>query len=453
MHRARRNHRCLLAMSLAVSAVLQGCNSEQRAKAAIAETDAWCQANPVPASLGPITARSVYADPHALTTTAAHWAVGLMLRDGVDFVESNASIAPQAPGTGQYVRFRIGKAGEATCLRYANRAPAPPGPMRNPASWIDLGLRADECLAAERVASLTSEYRVTVDPVTEGLPDLSGLPMTQHRLRIRVKNAATGEVAYELARGYGYIHDAFDIPFGCLRLDEMRRMEQGLFRGDPSKARSPGGSVAIVEPAEVPVLERDPVAESSTGIAHQPTTRAAVEERQKRSQAATVDGFDVFLDGASELDAGNQGVVHPAWKRYLEWTSEGTYVRTRMAWLEGQPYGVHERPIRLYDLGDRIGVLAVIWQYAPDVRDRALLSWAEFSRSNGHLVRRVQGSFPVESRFQVAGDSLVEAITPIDGGLRFTVAEVTSIGPKGETGGTWILRETPYRWDFQASAP
>lgn len=454
--------RRLACIALAATTLLAGCSREEDIRAAIDETEAFCAANPVPAFPSSVTASSVYVGAGALTRSWHHWIPARLLQHGFAQVESAASIAPYIGGRGQYLRFRIADADDPGCA--GQRALAA---QLGPAEWqdmqrrlVDQGLRPDQCLAIERTPRRTSPYWIEAWDAAASLSDRhEGLPLERKRIRFVLTEARGRRVLHEHYAEYGIVNASFAVPFGCMRRQEWDRFSDELVLGSGVRgadravaADDVAGAVAtgptlIEQPPAVEVETGTLEAESSRDLGGEKIDGLELSQRRERARRTRVDGFEI-LEGEGR-DRGDDNVTHPGWPRYLQLIVDGQYRRIRLAWLEGEPHGMHDRPVRMYDLGDRIGVFAVTRRMSPETRGALDLSWAEMARGTGLPLRRVDAVMPIDPDSDVVFNSLIENVEANDDGLRFTLTEVGVRPQAGEGSGWVLLREHTYRWRFE----
>lgn len=434
--------------ALGTALLLAGCADEEDFRAVIDETEAFCAAHPVPAFPASVTASSVYVGAGALTRSWSYWIPERLLQKGFAEVESAASIAPYIAGSGEYLRFRIAEASDAGCAgqRALAAALAPQDWERTHRHMVELGLRADQCLAIERTAQRRSPYWLEAWDVSASLSDLhAGLPIERKRVRFVLTQARDRRVLHEHFAEYGFVNVSMSVPFGCRRHPEWNRFSDGIVLGaGGATVAAAAGPEMIEQPPAYPVGKTEPQVESSRDLGGVPIDGMELSQRRARSRASHVEGFEI-LEGEST----DPHETNPGWPRYLQMTLGGTYRRVRLAWLEGDPHGLHDRPVRLFDLGDRIGLLAVTRRISPATRGAFDLSWAELARDTGLPLRRVEGVVPVDADAEVAFQSLIEAVQPSGDGLRFTLTEVGVQRDRGLDSHFVLLRETRYRWNFE----
>jgi hypothetical protein len=445
--RTQRHHRHPLLQGLFVAAamagvvaLLTGCSNETAIRAVVAETEAFCAAHPVPPLPPQVTARSVYVGAGALTQSWHYWIPQRLLQKGFSEVESAASIAPYVQGSGDYLRFRIADADDPGCAGQRALASALPREewQAMQRRMADQGLRPDQCLAIERSPRRNSPYWLDVWDASAELSQVRlGLPVERKRLHFVLTEAASGRVMHEHYAEHGFVTVSMSAPFGCLRLDEWRAFTDDAVIGAEAGTATAKAPETIDTPPAVAVLHSPPVVESVIDLAGVAIDGLELSNRRKRSAASALAGFDVF-----EGDSTDPAVTSAGWPRYLQLIVAGHYRRVRLAWLEGSPHGLHDRPVRLFDLGDRIGMLSVTRRLAPETRGAIDLAWAELSRDSGLPVLRADAAVAIDPDSNVAFQSLIENVQRSADGLRFTVTEVGS-DPRGRF---ILLRETRYRW-------
>jgi hypothetical protein len=468
--RSRRHAPCpsaptwgLACIALVATTLLAGCSREEDIRAVIDETEAFCAANPVPDFPASVTASSVYVGAGALTRSWHHWIPARLLQHGFTEVESAASIAPYIEGRGQYLRFRIADAGDAGCA--GQRAFAA---HLGPAEWqttqrrlVDQGLRPGQCLAIERTPRRTSPYWIEAWDAAASLSDLhEGLPLERKRIRFVLTEARSRRVLHEHFAEYGIVNASFAVPFGCMRRQEWDRFSDQLVLGSGGSGAAnrsdasgdstpavPTGPTMIEQPPAVAVETAELEMESSRDLGGVKIDGLELSKRRERSSRTRIDGFEI-LEGEGR-EQGDYNVTNPGWPRYLQLVADGEYRRVRLAWLEGEPHGMHDRPVRMYDLGDRIGVFAVTRRMSPETRGAVDLSWAEMARDTGLPVRRIDGVMPIDPDSDVVFHSLIEDVQASEDGLRFTLTEVGVRRGSGDGSGWVLLRESKYRWRFE----
>lgn len=430
---------------VAALALIAGCNRDAELKAIIDATQAYCDANPVPAFPPPVRAASVYVGAGALTQSWLYWIPKQLLQGGFTTVESAASIAPNVAGHGKYLRFRIAPASTASCAGQHELAPG-----TDESEWktlqrnmADLGLRADQCLTAERIAERMSPYWLEVWDASASLEKPAiGLPIERTRVRYQLIEAASGRVMHEHVSEHGFVQVSMSAPFGCLRRQEWAQFTDGIVIGEKAGAASAPAPETVENPLPVTVQSQVPVVESTRDLGRATIDYQSLEQRRARTREATVEGFEV-LEGTST----DRHETNPGWPRYLQLVVDGQYRRVRLAWLEGDPHGAHDRPVRLFDLGDRIGLFAVTRGLAPGTRGTIDLSWAEFSRATGSPVLRADTLIRIEDASDVTFQSIVENVQRSADGVRFTVTEISAAAGEEPT----LLRETTYLWPLASS--
>lgn len=430
------------AKAAGIAVLLTGCSNETAIKAVVAETEAFCDAHPVPALPPQVTASSVYIGAGALTQSWQRWIPQRLLQGGFSEVESAASIAPYVPGSGDYLRFRIAAADDTGCAGQRALASALPREewLAMQRRMADQGLRPDQCLAIERRPLRGSPYRLDVWDTSADLPQVRlGLPVQRKRLHFVLTDAASGRVMHEHYSEHGFVTMSMSAPFGCLRLDEWRAFTDDVVIGAKASTATAKGPEIIDAPPTVAVLQSAPVVESVIDLAGAVIDGLELSKRRKRSSTHTIEGFEVF-----EGDSTNPAVTSAGWPRYLQLIVDGQYRRVRLAWLEGTPHGLHDRPVRLFDLGERIGILSVTRRLAPETRGAIDLAWAEVSRDGGLPVLRADAAMAIDPDPNVAFQSLIENVQRSSDGLRFSVTEVGS----DQRGRFILLRETRYRWSL-----
>lgn len=444
--RTQHHHRHPLLQGLLVAAkvvgiavLLTGCSNETAIRAVVAKTEAFCDAHPVPALPAQVTASSVYIGAGALTQSWRYWIPQRLLQKGFSEVESAASIAPYVPGSGDYLRFRIAAADDPGCAGQRALASA-----LSREEWqamqrrmTDQGLRPDQCLAIERGSRRGSPYWLDVWDASADLPQVRlGLPVQRKRLHFVLTEAASGRVMHEHYSEHGFVTMSMSAPFGCLRHDEWRAFTDDVVIGAKAGTTTAKGPEIIDAPPAVAVLQSPPVVESVIDLAGAVIDGLELSKRRKQSAASAIGGFDVL-----EGDSTDPAVTNAGWPRYLQLIVDGQFRRVRLAWLEGRPHGLHDRPVRLFDLGERIGMLSVTRRLAPETRGAIDLAWAELSRESGLPVLRADAAVAIDPDSNVAFESLIENVQRSADGLRFTVTEVGSKQRR-----FILLRETRYRW-------
>jgi hypothetical protein len=440
---AVRGVRCATMMFAAT--LLTGCSNEAAIKVVVAQTEAFCAAHPVPPLPASVTADSVYVGAGALTQSWLYWIPQRLLQKGFAEIESKASIAPYVPGSGDYLRFRIADATDPGCAGQRALAAAIP-----PHDWqamqrrmADQGLRPDQCLAIERAMERHSRYRIEVWDASASLPDAGlGVPVERHRRHYVLTDASSGRIMHEHHSEHGFVNRSMSVPFGCLRQAEWRAFTDDVVIGSDADAAVAKGPEIIEAPPAIDVLRTGPVIESVVDLARATIDGMELSNRRERSSAFAVPGFEIL-----EGDSSNPHATNAGWPRYLQLVVDGAYRRVRLAWLEGNPHGLHDRPLRLFDLGDRIGVFSVTRRLTPDTRGAIDLSWAELSRNTGLPVLRADTSVAIDPDSNVAFQTLVEQVRRSDDGLHFSVTEVGTTG--GNRSRFVLLRETTYRWPLR----
>lgn len=421
--------------------LLASCASEDRTKALVTQTDAFCAANPIPAFPASVSARSVYIGTGALTKWQ-HRIPQRLLQEGFVEVEAAASMAPSVKGSGDYLRFRIAPASDPGCA--GQRALAA---SMEPEKWqtmrrlmFDWGLRPDQCLAIERTAERRSEYWVEVWDSSADLPKPGfGVPVQRERRRFVATEAATGRVLHEHFSEHGFLGPSFSVPFGCLRLDESTIFFEQLVHGTGGAIGSP--PTVIEPPSDAVVLRSDPLLESVTDLGLAPIEHAVLWDRAKRSLGSAIEGVDL-LEGDSPkfYEAG------PNAARYLQLAIDGEFRRVRLTWLEGSPHGRHDRPVRVFDLGSRIGILSITRRVLLGTRGAMDFSWAELERDSGLLQVRADTVVPIDPDSSLDSLNLIENVQRTPAGLRFSLTEV-GLGQKhGVLVDHVLLRESWYHW-------
>jgi hypothetical protein len=436
-------------------ALLAGCIDEDDIRAVIDETEAFCAAHPVPAFPASVSAERIYVGAGALTRSWSYWIPERLLQKGFIEVESAASIAPYVAGSGEYLRFRIAAADDPGCAGQRALA-AHLGPQdwqRTHRHMVDLGLRADQCLAIERVPRRRSPYWIEAWDASASMPDThSGLPVERKRVRFVATDARSGKVIHEHFAEYGFVNVSMSAPFGCMRQPEWNRFSDELVHGAGGAAAGTAAAspavaavpTTIEQPPQVEVGSGELQVESIRDLGGKPIDGRELSQRRERSAATHVAGFEI-LEG-EETDP---HVTHPGWPRYLQLSVDGAYRRVRLAWLEGEPHGMHDRPVRLFDLGGRIGVFAVTRRIGPETRGAFDLSWAELDRDTGLPMRRVDGVMPIDPDSDTSFQSLIEAVQPGADGLRFVLTEVGVQRDSGQDSHFVLRRETRYHWRFE----
>ncbi len=432
----------LMALALgSLSALLAGCVGEDRTQALVAQTDAFCAANPVRPFPASVSARSVYIGTGALTKWQ-HRIPQRLLQEGFVEVEAAASMLPSVKGSGDYLRFRVAPASDPGCA--GQRALAE---SMEPDKWqtvrrlmFDWGLRPDQCLAIERTAERRSEYWVEVWDSSADLPAPGfGVPVHRERRRFVATAAATGRVLHEHFSEHGFLKLSFSVPFGCMRLDESTAFFNKLVRGTGGAIGSP--PTVIEPPPDVAVLRSDPLLESVSDLGLAPIEHAVLWDRAKRSLGPAIEGVDLLEgDSPTFYEAGPNGA------RYLQFAVDGEFRRVRLTWLEGSPHGQHDRPVRMFDLDGRIGILSVTRRIQVGSRGAIDLSWAELARDSGLLQLRADAVVPIDPDSSLDSLNLIENMQHGPEGLRFSVTEV-GLGQKhGVLADHVLLRESRYRW-------
>jgi hypothetical protein len=440
-------------LALLASTFLVGCGSEEDVRAVMAETEAFCAAHPVPALPARVQSSRIYIGPGALTRSWLYWIPERLLQKGFAEVESAASIAPYISGQGEYLRFRIAAATEPGCSGQQALAT-----HLGPAEWpriqrhlVDLGLRPDQCLSIERTPERKSPYWIEGWDVSSALPDRhEGLPIERKRVRFVATDARSRRVVHEHFAEYGFVNTSFATPFGCMRREDQDRLTdewvQGERAGDTRGATTvpAAGPETIEQPPSVPVQPSTVTIEWTKDLGNVTIPGLELSQRRQRSTTGGVTGFEI-LEGESN----NPSETNPKWPRYLQMSADGAYRRIRLAWLEGEPHGMHDRPVRLYDLGDRIGLFAVTRRLRPETRGAFDLSWAELSRDTGLPLRRVDGVMPLAADADTGFQSLIEDVQFSNDGVGFTLTEVGVQRDPGVGSDFVLRRETRYRWSFE----
>jgi hypothetical protein len=434
----------IIANMMIAATLLTGCSNEVAIQAVVAETEAFCAAHPVPPLPARVTADRVYVGAGALTQSWLYWIPQRLLQKGFNEVESKASIAPYVQGSGDYLRFRIADANDPGCAGQRALAAAIP-----PHDWqamqrrmADQGLRPDQCLAIERATERRSRYLIEVWDANASLSDTGlGVPVERHRRHYLLTDATTGRVMHEHYSEHGFVNHSIPVPFGCLRLAEWKAFTDDVVIGTGAEAAIAKGPEIIEAPPAIDLLRSAPVIESVVDLAHATIDGLELSKRRERSSRFVVQGFDIL-----EGDSSNPHETNPGWPRYLQLVVDGGYRRVRLAWLEGKPHGMHDRPLRMFDLGDRIGVLSVTRRLAPGTRGAIDLSWAELSRDTGLPVLRADAVVAIDPDSNVAFQTLVEQVQRGSDGLSFSVTEVGTT--RGARSDFILLRETKYRWSL-----
>ncbi len=436
----------LAAGLLAALIVLTGCDPREEIEATVAETDAFCAANPVPPLPAPLQADRVFIGAGGLTRSWMYWIPERLLRGGFVEIESPASIAPYIDGTGEFLRFRIATATDPGCAGQAAlaRSLPPQDWQRIQRHWVDLGLRQDQCLAIERSAIRRSPYWLEVWDASAQLRDPGpGVPIERKRIHFVAREAASGRVLHEHYAEHGFINLGMPTPFGCMRRAEWDAFTDTLIRGTVTRAvAEPAGPETIETPALPPTLRSEPVAERVRDLGRTPIDGVLLSQRREVA-GADVEGFEVLIGRDT-----NPYAINPAWPRYLQLSLDGRYRRVRLPWLEGVPHGMHDRPLRLFDLGERIGLLSITQFRSPERRGIVDLSWTEFSRADGLPLLRADASVSVDP--EAESDSLVEDVERTADGLRFRLTEIDVERGAGMTGGFVQTRETSWFWPIPA---
>ncbi len=431
----------VMALSLGgVAALLAGCSNDHGSKALMAESEAFCAANPVPAFPASVSANSVYIGQGALLQSWLHWIPRQLLQGGFAEVESAASIAPYIKGSGDYLRFRIAPDSDPACA--GQRALAA---ELDPRAWqamrvdmIELGLRPDQCLAIERTGQRRSEYLLDVWNISAGLPEPGfGVPLRRERIRYVATEAATGRVIHEHFSEKGFVSAGFSVPFGCPRFPEWKTFSEQLVLGSGDAVAA---SMTVIEaPPEIVPLSTDPELESVTDLGQATPGLEMYLARQNGLASAVIQGIDLLEGG--EI---NPSGISPDAPRYLQLAVDGAYRRVRLAWLEGIPHGMRIHPPRLFDLGKRIGVLSVGCRSGPGTRGLFDLSWAELARDTGLPLLRAEGVVRINPNFE----TLVwfENVQRTADSLQFTVTEIGKGRDYGSDEPRVLLRESSYRW-------
>lgn len=429
------------ATTLIGALLVTGCSNETAIKAIVAETDAFCAAHPVPPLPAPVTAGSVYVGHGALTQSWQNWIPQRLLQKGFTEVESAASIAPHVKGKGDYLRFRVADAADPACAGQRALAAAMP-----PQKWQTMqrhmtnrGLRPDQCLAIERVTARRSAYWIEVWDANASLRDAGlGVPVERYRRRYVLTDAASGHIMHEHHSEHGFVYRSMSVPFGCLRLAEWKAFTDDVVIGSAVDVAAASGPEMIESPPALVVLRSDPVIESVIDLARTIIDGMELSNRRKHSTGFQVPGFEVF-----EGDSYNLAETSPGWPRYLQLVVGDAYRRVRLTWLEGEPHGRHDRPVRMFDLGERIGILSVTRRLAPETRGKIDLAWAELSRDTGLPLLRAVAAVAIDPDSDVASQTLIEHVQRSADGLRFSVTEVAY---SREASNFILLRETKYHW-------
>lgn len=437
---ARRN-----AMLLMLAVTLAGCGSREEIEAVIAQTDAFCAAHPAGAWPAPVESEALYVAAGVPMQSWHVWIPARLLQGGFAEIESDASIAPTIAGSGRFLGFRVAPASDPGCAGQAAFAAAVgPGAWESTRRhWIDMGLRPDQCIAIERKASRRSAFWLEGWNASAQMPPLDRhLPIQRERTRLVLREAATGRPRHELVTEHGFVTAGMSVPFGCLRRAERERFTDTLVVG--RRAAAPRGPEIVDAPAVPPTLRTAPVAERVRDLQRVRIDGMQLSRRQ-RPGTESIPGFDLLLGDGHDREA-----VHPDWPRYLQLVHAGGFRRVRLPWLEGEPHGGHERPLRLMDLGTRVGVLAVTRRVQPGHGNGVDLSWAEFDRVDGLPRLRADAVVTVAIDPGRDGPVLVEDVQRTGSGLRFRVTEVAV--DRSDEGGDFLLsRETVWFWPLPAN--
>lgn len=422
------------------AALLAACSSEDRTKALVAETEAFCAANPVPAFPASVSARSVYVGPGAMLQSWAYWIPRQLLKGGFAEVESAASIAPFVKGSGDYLRFRIAPTSDPGCAGQQALAAS-----HDPSTWqmmrskmIEQGLRPDQCLAIERTSQRRSEYLLEVWNVSAALSEPGfGVPVQRERRRYVATEVATGRVLHEHFTENGFVTAGMSLPFGCTRHDAWNTFSEQLVRGAGAAAAV---TTTVIEALpEIAVLRSNPQIESVTDFGRTPIENKMLSVREEGLVSPVIEGI-TLLEGGEV----NPSSVNPEAPRYLQLAVDGNYRRVRLAWLEGNPHGMRDRPPRLFDLGSRIGIFSTASRLPPGTRGAIDLSWAELARDTGLPQLRAEGVVHVDPDF--ASLVWVENVQRSGDSLLFSVTEVGTGSDYGMDVNRVLLRESRYRW-------
>lgn len=425
---------------------LAGCSNEDRTKAIVAETDAFCAAHPVPPFPASVSARSVYIGDGAMMKWQ-HEIPNRLLQQGFVEVESAASMAPSVQGSGDYLRFRIAPVSDPGCSgqRALAAAMAPDQWQTMRRLMFDWGLRPDQCLAIERTAVRRSDYWLEVRDQSAELPKPGlGDRLQRERRHFVATEAASGRVLHEYFSEHGFLNVAYGVGFGCARQAEWQTFSTQLVRGAGGAiGKAPG---VIEAPPEIAVLRSEPLLASVKDLGLTPIHHTALWDRGKRSIGPAVAGIDV-LEGDSPKFHG----AAPNGARYLQLPVDGEFRRLRLTWLEGDPHRQHDHPVRVFDLGNRIGLLSVTRRNRPGTRGAIDLSWAEVARDTGLLQLRADSVVPVDPASSLDSLNLIENVQRTADGLQFSVTEIGLGRDHGVNANEILLRESRYRWNLVES--
>lgn len=451
--RATASHAPRLCTLLVLAAAIAGCTADERIEAVIARTDAFCAAHPAHAWPAPVDADALYVGAGAPMETWHTWIPERLLEGGFAEVESDASIAPALAGTGRYLGFRVAPATDPACAGQAAMMAAldPRERERTRRVWIEQGLRPDQCIAIERKPTRRAAYWIEAWDASAQMPPVDrDLPIRRVRTHRVLREAATGAVRHGLHTEHGFVTAGMPIPFGCLRHAEIRRFTDTLVVGThraPEGSTHAAGPEILDAPTLPPTLRTTPVAERVRELGRVRIGGMPLSARRTpRSHA--IPGIDVLLGDAD--DANSTG-VNPSWPRYLQLVHDGRYRRVRLSWLEGSPHGAHETPLRLFDLGDRIGLLSVTERMPPGDTYFVDLSWAEFDRADGLPRLRADAAIRVGLEPRDRGPILLEDVQRTSAGLRFRLTEVGIDSAPGDASGFVLVRETAWRWPLPAN--
>lgn len=432
------------ALLLGLVALLPACSNRAAIDAAVAETEAFCAANPVSPLPAPLQADSLYIAPGGLTRSWHYWIPERLLRHGFSEIESAASIAPYVAGSGEFLRFRVAAANDPGCAGQAALLADldPQSAATLTRHWADVGLGPDQCIAFERIAARRSPYWLEVWDASAKLRDPGlGVPVERIRRHFVAREAASGRVLHEHYSENGFINLGMPTPFGCLRKAEWDAFTDTLVQGSATSAPAPSAGPELIEdPPLPPTLRSAAVAETVLDLGSE-TIDGMLLHQRRNPNGGSIEGIEILIG----RDA-NPNAINPAWPRHLQLVVDGRYRRVRLAWLEGMPHGVHDRPLRLFDLGERIGLLSITQHPTPERRDLVDLSWSEFSRSSGLPLLRADTTLDLGSDATRSVPSLVEDIERSADGIRFRLTEIGTQRTEGR-GSDWVLRrQTDWFW-------
>ncbi len=223
------------------------------------EIDQACAAHPPKLPDAPVVTDGYFIADYRVPRPALDWISGQLLTRGFSYIETEGRTVP---GMGAFLRFTIGE-GEEQCKsaeRLLSRL-QPNERLTLSDRLVQKGLKPNQCLAVQSLASPTARYRLEIfshsPPRNSWIDGLSGRQdvRVQTMLRDMHENRALADI-WSVTLSYQVTVSGSPVT-GCQRREELQRLENEFLQplAVPRKAESVAPGKAA-NAASAPAIER-----------------------------------------------------------------------------------------------------------------------------------------------------------------------------------------------------